>query len=70
MRSPESLSQQVQLQKAGILAIAGKPAEATEASAAAGGIDVKQPTQADMKAIQALLPAIQAAILAPTPGNN
>jgi predicted XRE-type DNA-binding protein len=57
-RSQKSLLMQSQLQKALILAIARKTADSVDASAAAGQVEIENPTQADQPAIQALLHAL------------
>jgi uncharacterized protein (TIGR03067 family) len=54
-RSKTSLLKQTLLQKAIILAIAGRPVESFNASAAAGSVEVNNPTQDDQAAIQPLL---------------
>jgi hypothetical protein len=54
-RSKQSLLKQALLQKALILAIAGRTVESVDASTAAGRVEVNNPTEDDPSAIQAML---------------
>ena len=61
-RSQKSLLKQARLQKALILAIAGKTGEAFDVSTAAGAVEVSNPTDDDQKAIQSMLPMLAKAM--------
>ncbi|MFK7735358.1 MAG: serine/threonine-protein kinase [Pirellulaceae bacterium] len=63
-RSPKSLLKQTLLQKSVILAVAGRTAEAVDASTAVGVVKVNNPTQDDQLAIQAMLRVLADAMAA------
>lgn len=65
MRSQKSLLKQTLLQKALILAMAGKTAESVDASTTAGRVEVDKPTKEDQSAIQAMLRMLAKAHEAP-----
>jgi len=62
LRSQKSLLKQALLQKALILAIAGRTVDSVDASTAAGHIEVTNPTEDDQSAIQEVLPALSKAM--------